>query len=89
MGRNKYAAQAKEARRRDKKERAAARKAKACERKKAYDTEEEAYQKNQKTYKCKHCGKWHRSGALLTTVNRIAKKHIMPDELEHRQRKNR
>lgn len=40
------------------------RKEKGCTSKKSYDTKEEAFQKGQKTYKCKYCGKFHRSGKM-------------------------
>lgn len=49
----------------------------ACERKVAYDTAEAAYQKGQESYRCKYCGKWHRSGSfskLLSKVKKIADK---------------
>ena len=45
-----------------------------CERKKAYDSEKEAEIKNQTTYRCRYCGKWHRSGSLTRLINRL-KKH--------------
>ncbi|MDE2098703.1 MAG: hypothetical protein KGL39_15725 [Patescibacteria group bacterium] len=37
---------------------------KSCQRKRAYPTKELAYQKGQQVYRCRHCGHWHRSGAL-------------------------
>lgn len=46
---------------------------KACGRKRAYETEAEAFQKGQQTYLCRYCGKWHRSGALRTLIERVKK----------------
>lgn len=63
-----------------KKAQAAARRLRACESKRAYDTEEEAYQKGQTTYRCRYCGKWHRSGSFTTLVrtleNRASRKKV-------------
>jgi len=42
-----------------------------CGRKRKYKTQEAAYQKNQRSYKCEHCGGWHRSGALGKLVTHI------------------
>jgi hypothetical protein len=44
---------------------------KSCQRKRAYATEAEAIQKGQRHYHCKHCGKWHRSGALAKFINQL------------------
>jgi hypothetical protein len=52
----------------------AAKRLKACESKAAFDTEEAAYQKGQRTYRCPHCNKWHRSGAFATLVNTLKKR---------------
>jgi len=49
--------------------------AKMCLNKKAFETEEEAFQSGQRIYKCKHCGKWHRSGQLATFIAEIKRKH--------------
>jgi len=35
-----------------------------CLRKRAFETPAEAFQKGQSSYRCPHCGKWHRSGTL-------------------------
>lgn len=64
---NKYAKQAKEAQQNNKRLR-------MCESKAAFNTEELAFQKNQKTYKCPHCGKWHRSGSFTKLVNTLKKR---------------
>lgn len=44
-----------------------------CESKVGYDNEEQAFQKNQKSYRCPYCGKWHRSGAFTKLVRQIEK----------------
>lgn len=49
-------------------------KAKMCIDKKAFDNEEDAFQKGQTFYKCKHCGKFHRSGKLQKFINIVTKK---------------
>ncbi len=67
MGRNKYEAQAREARR-------ANWILRSCESKVAFETEEAAYQKGQTSYKCQHCGKWHRSGAFGRFVKQLQRK---------------
>lgn len=41
----------------------------SCLNKVAYKNEQEAFQKNQQTYKCSHCGNYHRSGSLTAFVN--------------------
>lgn len=64
MSKNKYAKEAKAAKQ-------ANRRWNMCESKVAFDSEEAAFQKNQKTYKCPYCGKWHRSGAFTTLVNTL------------------
>ncbi len=46
---------------------------KSCIRKRAYDTEAEAFQKGQSSYRCKFCGKWHRSGALTKLIVQLSK----------------
>jgi transposase-like protein len=51
-------------------------KIKGCIDKKQFDTEKEAYQKGQDSYKCKHCGKWHRSGRLSKLISTIKKNNI-------------
>lgn len=58
------------------KARAERRKKKSCSSKKAYETKEEAYQKGQTFYKCKHCGKFHRSGKMTTFIRELEKKSI-------------
>lgn len=67
MSKNKYAKQAREARKANKKLR-------MCEAKTAYDTEEAAYQKGQTFYKCPHCGKFHRSGSFTNLVKKVEKR---------------
>lgn len=47
---------------------AAYRKIKTCTSKKSFDTEKEAFQKNQLTYKCMYCDKYHRSGSLIEAI---------------------
>ena len=48
--------------------RRAAWQARSCLSKTAYPTAEAAFQKNQTVYRCRNCGKWHRSGALTQFV---------------------
>ncbi len=50
-------------------------KIKMCLSKRSYETKEEAYQKGQEIYKCKHCGKWHRSGQLSRFMYHLRKGH--------------
>jgi nicotinic acid mononucleotide adenylyltransferase len=64
VSKNKYEKEAKQARK-------ANRRLRMCESKVAFESEEKAFQKNQKTYKCPHCGKWHRSGTFTTLVNTL------------------
>lgn len=64
---NKYEGQS----RRSQKE---AKRLKACESKVAYETEAEAVQKGQDHYRCRYCGKWHRSGAFRKLVNELRKR---------------
>ena len=45
-----------------------------CGKKKAYETKSLAFQKNQKTYKCENCGKWHRSGSFTSLVQKVKKR---------------
>jgi hypothetical protein len=52
----------------------AARKLKACESKASYETEDEAMQKGQDHYRCRYCGKWHRSGAFRKLVNQLKRR---------------
>ena len=47
---------------------------KACLNKAVFETKDLAYQKNQQSYQCKHCGKWHRSGKMTKFIVQI-KKH--------------
>lgn len=67
VSKNKYAKEAKEAHQINKK-------LKMCESKVAYDIEELAFQKNQRTYKCPYCEKWHRSGSLTLLVRTLEKR---------------
>lgn len=67
VAKNKYAKEARQARK-------ANRRLKMCESKVAFDTEEQAFQKNQRTYRCCYCGKWHRSGAFMALVNTLRKR---------------
>ena len=46
---------------------------KACTRKRAFETQAEAFQKGQSCYRCKFCGKWHRSGALTKLIVQLSK----------------
>lgn len=46
-------------------------KKKMCLDKEQFETEAEAYQKRQKSYKCKHCGKWHRSGQMTKFIVQV------------------
>ena len=46
---------------------------KYCQRKRAYESEAEAFQKGQRTYRCKYCGKWHRSGALTKFIVQLSR----------------
>lgn len=64
MHKNKYAKEAKKARK-------LLRKYNMCESKVAFDNETSAFQKNQTIYKCPYCGKYHRSGAFVTFVNTL------------------
>lgn len=43
-------------------------KEKMCLNKVAFETQELAYQKGQANYKCKYCGKWHRSGQMTKFI---------------------
>lgn len=54
---------------------AAYRRWRACDRKVAYNTEEEAFQKGQAVYRCRYCGKFHRSGSLATLVAVVGRHH--------------
>jgi hypothetical protein len=45
---------------------------KSCIRKKRFATEAEAFQKGQRSYQCRHCGGWHRSGALTKIIVQLA-----------------
>ena len=67
VSKNKYAKEAKKARQINKR-------LKMCESKVAYDTEGLAFQKNQRTYRCQYCGKWHRSGSLTSLVRTLEKR---------------
>lgn len=67
MSRNKYAKEARIARK-------ANLRLKMCESKVAFKSEEHAFHKNQRIYKCPHCGMWHRSGAFITLVNTLKKR---------------
>lgn len=64
MSKNKYEKQAKLARQANKI-------LLMCESKVQFETEEAAFQKGQKSYKCAHCGKWHRSGAFTRLVRTL------------------
>lgn len=61
---NKYRQQSKEAQ-------AAAKRLRSCESKAAYETAEAAQVKNQRVYKCQHCGKFHRTASFQTLVNTV------------------
>lgn len=67
MHKNKYANEAKKARK-------SLRRYNMCESKVAFDSEISAFQKNQIVYKCNYCGKYHRSGAFTTFVNTLSNK---------------
>jgi hypothetical protein len=45
---------------------------KSCQRKRRFATEAEAVQKGQSHYHCKHCGGWHRSGALTKLIVQLS-----------------
>lgn len=47
-----------------------------CLNKVTFETEESAYQKGQQYYRCKNCGKWHRSGKLSKFIARIRNKKV-------------
>jgi hypothetical protein len=49
---------------------------KSCTRKTAFETEAAAFQKGQRSYLCRHCGKWHRSGALTKLIVTLSKHEI-------------
>lgn len=49
-------------------------KKKMCLSKKQFETEKDAFQKGQAIYKCKHCGKWHRSGKMAKFIVEITRK---------------
>jgi hypothetical protein len=53
-----------------------ARKVKSCLDKVFFETKQEAYQKNQSTYLCKYCGKWHRSGKMTEFIVETVKYKI-------------
>ena len=48
-----------------------------CIDKKQFNSKEESFQKGQRSYLCKHCGKWHRSGQttkfIVRMINKIKK----------------
>lgn len=46
-------------------------KKKMCLDKKQYETKQEAFQQGQNCYKCKHCGKWHRSGKIAKFITQL------------------
>jgi hypothetical protein len=46
-------------------------KAKMCLNKRKFKTKEAAYLKGQRVYKCKFCGKWHRSGQQARIISEI------------------
>lgn len=46
----------------------------ACARKKGFPTAEAAHQRGQEVYRCRHCGQWHRSGALGKLVAAVRSK---------------
>lgn len=58
---NKYASQSRKAQR-------SRIRARSCENKKAFESADEARQKGQDIYKCRHCGKWHRTGQLASLL---------------------
>lgn len=47
-------------------------KKKMCLDKKQFETEQYAYHKGQKSYKCKHCNKWHRSGQMTKFIVQLS-----------------
>lgn len=67
MSKNKYAKEAKKAKK-------ANRRLMMCESKAVFETEEEAYQKGQKSYQCPYCHKWHRSGSFTKLVRTLEKR---------------
>lgn len=61
---NKYIKEARSARAEGKRRR-------MCTDKVAFDSAEDAFQKNQRSYKCPHCKKWHRSGSFMKFVRKL------------------
>jgi len=62
---NKYASQSKAAQKQRRRE-------KMCELKRAYPSAEAAYQAGQTSYRCRHCGQWHRSGQTASLAGLAA-----------------
>lgn len=46
---------------------------KMCLNKRQFETKADAYQKGQESYKCKYCGKYHRSGKTSKFISQIKK----------------
>jgi hypothetical protein len=62
---NKYRAESRESQAARKRER-------SCTRKASFASKAEAFQKGQRSYKCRFCGLWHRSGAFAKFVSDLS-----------------